>query len=147
MKENLKEIIIRDLYKLKSEIESYSNEKNLWIISGNIKNSAGNLCLHINGGLKHFIGTVLGNSGYVRNRENEFALKNIPREELLKSTDETIEIVIKTLDSIDENSFKEKYPVPFLEKIVSKGYIFIHLATHLNYHLGQINYHRRILDK
>src|SRR5690606_17041514 len=126
MKENLKEIIIRDLYKLKSEIESYSSEENLWIISGNIKNSAGNLCLHINGGLKHFIGAVLGNSGYVRNRENEFTLKNIPREELLKSTDETIEIITKTLDAIHENSFKEKYPVPFLEKIVSKGYIFVH---------------------
>ncbi|RPI75280.1 MAG: DinB family protein [Ignavibacteriales bacterium] len=147
MKEHLKEIIIRDLGKLRSEIESYSNEKNLWITSGDIKNSAGNLCLHINGGLKHFIGAVLGNNGYVRNREIEFTLKNIPREELLKSTDETIEMIIQTMDSIHESFLTEKYPVPFLDKIVTKGYIFIHLATHLNYHLGQINYHRRLLDK
>ena len=27
------------------------------------------------------------------------------------------------------------------------SYIFIHLETHLAYHLGQINYHRRLLDQ
>jgi hypothetical protein len=75
--ESLIEIYTIDLTKLKTEIESYSNESKLWIISGEIKNSAGNLCLHINGNLKHFIGAILGKSGFIRDRESEFIQKNI----------------------------------------------------------------------
>ena len=145
LKESLKEIYKRDLTKLKEEIESYSDESKLWVISKEINNSAGNLCLHINGNLKHFIGSVLGKSGYVRNRDNEFKLKNIPRAELLKSTDETIVVVDKTIDSIPEESFSKNYPIEFSNNIVSTEYLFIHLAAHLNYHLGQINYHRRLI--
>lgn len=147
LRESLKEIYIRDLSKLKTEIESYPDESKLWIISGEIKNSAGNLCLHINGNLNHFIGAILGKSGYIRDRESEFTLKNIPKSELLTSTDETIEIVSKTIQSLPRNFFNENYPVPFSDKIVTTGYLLVHLAAHLNYHLGQINYHRRLLDK
>jgi hypothetical protein len=147
LKESLKEIYRRDLNKLKSEIESYSGESGLWIISGDIKNSAGNLSLHLNGNLKHFIGAVLGKTGYIRDRDREFSLKNIPKKDLLKSTDETIEIVIKTIDSLSEKSFVENYPVPFLDKTVSTVYLLIHFSVYLNYHLGQINYHRRLTNK
>ena len=145
--ESLIEIYTIDLTKLKTEIESYSNESKLWIISGEIKNSAGNLCLHINGNLKHFIGAILGKSGFIRDRESEFIQKNIPKSELLKSTDETIEIVTRTISSLPEESISENYPVPFSGKTVTTEYLLIHLAAHLNYHLGQINYHRRLLDK
>lgn len=147
LKESLKEIYFRDLNKLKTEIESYSDEEKLWIISGEIKNSAGNLCLHLNGNLQHFIGAVLGKSGYVRDRESEFTQKNISKSELLKSTDKTIEVITTTFSSLPEKSFSENYPVPFSGKTVTTEYLLIHLAAHLNYHLGQINYHRRLLDK
>ncbi|MDO8550149.1 MAG: DinB family protein [Ignavibacteria bacterium] len=147
LKENLKEIFTRDLTKLKTEIESYSNESNLWVISKNILNSGGNLCLHINGNLKHFIGTVLGKSGYVRDRESEFKNKNIPRKELLNSTDETITIINKTIESLPEEMLSKSYPKEFNNSTVTVEFLLIHLAAHLNYHLGQINYHRRLLDK
>ena len=145
--ESLIEIYTIDLTKLKTEIESYSDESKLWIISGEIKNSAGNLCLHINGNLKHFIGAILGKSGFIRDRESEFIQKNIPKSELLKSTDETLETVTRTISSLHEESISENYPVQFSGKIVTTEYLLIHLAAHLNYHLGQINYHRRLLDK
>jgi hypothetical protein len=146
LKEILKEIYRRDQTKLKTEIESYSNESNLWEISGEIKNTAGNLCLHLNGNLKHFIGAVLGNTGYIRDREKEFTLKGISREELLRFTDETIKIVCDTIASLPEESFSKNYPVPFSERTVKIEYLLIHLTAHLNYHLGQINYHRRLVD-
>jgi hypothetical protein len=69
---------LRDLEKLKTEISSFKDESNLWKISGDIKNSAGNLCLHLCENLQHFIGAVLGNSGCVRNRDAEFSRKNVP---------------------------------------------------------------------
>ncbi len=147
LKENLKEIFTRDLTKLKTEIESYSNESNLWVISKDILNSGGNLCLHINGNLKHFIGTVLGNSGYVRDRESEFKIKNVSRKELLNSTDETIVTIDKTIESLPEEMLSKNYPKEFNNSTVTVEFLLIHLAAHLNYHLGQINYHRRLLDK
>ena len=86
-------IFSRDLNKLKEEISLYKDENSLWIVKGDISNSAGNLCLHLIGNLNHFIGATLGNSGYVRTRELEFSSKNSSREEMLKSVDQTIEIV------------------------------------------------------
>jgi len=71
----LKSIFVRDLKKLKSEIESYKNEKNIWTKDRNITNSAGNLCLHIIGNLNWFIGGQLGDTGYIRRRDLEFSKK------------------------------------------------------------------------
>ncbi len=78
MIETLSQLFLRDLEKLKTEISSFKDEKKIWEISGEIKNSAGNLCLHLCGNLQHFIGAVLGNSGYIRNRDAEFSRKNVP---------------------------------------------------------------------
>ena len=72
--ETLIKLFKRDLGKLKEEVDSYQNEANLWIVTNDVSNSAGNLCLHLVGNLNHFIGAVLGDSGYVRQRDLEFSL-------------------------------------------------------------------------
>ena len=64
MKAIISQLLQRDLEKLKTEISSFKDEKKIWEISGEVKNSAGNLCLHLCGNLQHFIGAALGNSGY-----------------------------------------------------------------------------------
>ena len=143
----LTELFQRDLLKLKEEINLYDDEAKLWVIDKEIKNSAGNLALHLTGNLKHFIGAVLGGSGYVRNREAEFADKNIPRHEIIKSIDETSAIINSILNKISDTDLEKEYP---LEVLKYKGrmtteFFLIHLYGHLNYHLGQINYHRRLL--
>lgn len=144
--ETLKSIFIRDLNKLQSEIELYQNEKNLWLIEKNIANSAGNLCLHIIGNLNTYIGAEFGKTNYIRNRDLEFSQKDIPRAELVSKIKETILIVNKSLDQLTEEDLKKEYPVLVFDKKTSVEYYLIHLTTHLAYHLGQINYHRRLLD-
>lgn len=139
-------IFERDLNRLKTEIELYTNENNLWQMEKGISNSAGNLCLHLIGNLNMFIGNVLGKTDYVRNRPLEFSLKNIPRADLLQSINATIVMVDRTLNALREEDLQLEFPLLVFEKKTSTEFMLIHLTTHLSYHLGQINYHRRLLD-
>src|SRR5215212_7599171 len=133
--ETLKSLFIRDLNKLKKEIELYQDERNLWKVEDGIANSAGNLCLHLIGNLNTFIGKEIGKTGYVRNRELEFSLKNVSRTELLNRVDDTIHVVNTSLGNLDESDLAIEYPVIVFEEKTSTGYLLMHLATHLSYHL------------
>jgi len=145
--ETLTTIFTRDLHKLKSEIEAYRQEEKIWITDKGIANSAGNLCLHLIGNLNTYIGAVLGHTGYIRHRELEFSLKNIEKVQLIKQIDETIYVVISSLRQLEEKKLEEEYPLLVFDQKTSIAYMLVHLATHLTYHLGQINYHRRLLDE
>ena len=145
--ETLQALFKRDLNKLRSEIELYKKEENIWKIEGNIANSAGNLCLHLVGNLNAFIGKELGRTDYVRNRELEFSLKNIPRKDLLSKIDDTIHVVDQSLGNLDENTLANEFPVLVFDKKTSTEYMLLHLVTHLSYHLGQVNYHRRLIER
>jgi len=147
MIKTLKILFDRDLKRLKNEIEQYNNEADIWKIERQINNSAGNLCLHLIGNLNTYIGKELGHTGYVRDRELEFSLKNVPIQELLGKIDNTITMIDQVLDNLDEAHLEKEYPILVLEQKTSTEYFLIHLATHLNYHLGQINYHRRLIEK
>ena len=144
--QTLQALLNRDLLKLKSEIEQYPNEADLWTTQAHIANSGGNLCLHLLGNLNTYVGKELGNTGYVRNRESEFADKNVPRQGLILGIENTINIVNETLQQLNDEVLEREYPVKVFEQPMSTGYFLVHLATHLAYHLGQINYHRRLLE-
>ncbi|WP_433836446.1 DinB family protein [Flavobacterium anhuiense] len=144
--QTLKTLFNRDLDKLKFEIESYEFEKQIWAIDKNISNSAGNLCLHLIGNLNTYIGAEIGKTGYVRNRPLEFSLKDISKSELISKIESTIEVVNNSLDALTEKDLEQIYPQIVFEKEMTTGFFLIHLSTHLAYHLGQINYHRRLLD-
>ena len=143
----LSEIFDRDLNKLKNEISYYKDEKNLWHVEESISNSAGNLCLHILGNLNYFIGSVLGNTGYMRHRESEFSVKNISREKLISDLDKAIEMLKQTIGKLTLEDLEKIYPINVFQKEMATRFFLIHLIAHLNYHLGQINYHRRLLDR
>ena len=145
LKESLFEIFERDLNKLKEEISLYKDETSLWKVKNEISNSAGNLCLHLIGNINHFIGAILGNTGYVRHRENEFSDKNISRTELISEIEKTIEVVVNTLKKLSAEDFEKDFPVQKHDKTVKTDFMLLHLLTHFNYHLGQINYHRRLI--
>jgi len=142
----LQKLFERDLENLKTEITSYKDENRMWEVSGEVKNSAGNLCLHICGNLQHFVGAVLGNSGYVRKRDEEFSRKNVPVNELVQEIDKTLQVVQKTLNELNEEKLDETFPINVFGYEMTTGFFLTHLTTHLSYHLGQINYLRRLLD-
>ncbi|AUC81709.1 DinB family protein [Lacinutrix sp. Bg11-31] len=145
--ETLIKLFKRDLNALILEIEAYVDEDNLWIVDGSIKNSTGNLCLHLVGNLNTFIGASLGNTGYIRQRDLEFLLKNVPKTELIKQVEDTILVVENTLRTLAETDLQKEYKRRVFEDTMTTEYFLIHLTMHLSYHLGQINYHRRLLDK
>lgn len=142
--ETLKSLFNRDLNQLKVEIESYQDESQLWVIDKNISNSGGNLCLHLIGNINTYIGAEIGKTGYIRNRPLEFSLKDIPKSELINKTEETILVVNNALDSLTVADLETIYPQIVFEKEMTTGFFLVHLSTHLAYHLGQINYHRRL---
>ena len=146
MKEILLELFQRDLENLKTEITSYKDENKMWEVSGEIKNSAGNLCLHICGNLQHFVGAVLGNSGFIRQRDLEFSKKNVPVEKMVKEIDKTLQVVKQTLSELKEEKLDQIFPINVFGYEMTTGFFLTHLTTHLSYHLGQINYQRRLLD-
>ncbi|MEO7658097.1 MAG: DinB family protein [Pyrinomonadaceae bacterium] len=146
MIDDLKSLYKRDLEKLKEEISLYRDESSMWKVGGQITNSAGNLCLHLLGNINHFICAEFGKTGYVRHRDLEFSTRETPRDELLAKIDETIAAVDTSLDKVTAEHLAADYPVVVFAESMTTGWFLIHLVTHLNYHLGQINYHRRIFD-
>jgi hypothetical protein len=146
VKNSLVELFDRDLQKLKTELELYKDEENMWLVKDGITNSAGNLCLHLIGNLNHFVGSTLGSTGYVRHREDEFNLKNILRQDLIINIENTRLIVKTTLNKLTAEDLEKEFPLEKHGTIVKTIDMLLHLFGHLSYHLGQINYHRRLLD-
>ena len=144
--EILQTIFDRDLTKLQEEIKSYHKEENLWLETADISNSAGNLCLHLVGNLNTYIGANLGTTGYVRDRDKEFSLKNVPRSKLVSMIQETMNMIDTSLTVISKDDLQKKYPRDLNGSTPSTVRFLVHLTTHLACHLGQINYHRRLLD-
>ena len=136
----------RDLKKLKAEIELYADEADLWEKPGEVPNTAGNLCLHLNGNLQHFFGAILGDTGYVRDRDAEFSTTGVSREQMLADIDVTLGVVRSTLAKLTDADLAATYPIEVFGKPMTTGWFITHLSTHLTWHLGQISYHRQTID-
>ncbi|MCU0327048.1 MAG: DinB family protein [Spirosomaceae bacterium] len=145
LKESLIKLFGRDLDSLRAEIEAYTDESLLWKRAEGINNPSGNLVLHLVGNLNNYIGAILGNSGYIRNRPAEFS-STTTKEDLLQKIQDTKKVVIRVIENLSAEDFQEEYPEDVLSYPMTTEYFLIHLQGHLNYHLGQINYHRRLLS-
>ncbi len=137
-------LLNRDIEKLKEEINAYGDENKLWQVSGSVANSAGTLCLHLTGSLNHFIGAVLGKTGFVRDRESEFSLRNVPKAKMLADLEQTRKTVADTLAGLQDEDLHKTFPVKFQGEDVQTFWFLSHILTHVSYHLGQVNYHRRM---
>ncbi|MDB4901132.1 MAG: hypothetical protein JWQ63_413 [Mucilaginibacter sp.] len=146
MENYLAELYEQDLLKLKDEIEKFKDESNIWKNTDGVINPAGTLILHLLGNLNYTIGSIIGKTGYVRNREQEFSLKNVPREKLIADIENTIALVKTSLQGISQEKLEETYPLEMRGQKSTAFYLTFFLA-HFNYHLGQINYLRRVLEK
>jgi hypothetical protein len=134
------------LVKLREEISLYKNEANLWKLTPGILNTPGNLALHLCGNLKHNIGAVIGETGYIRNRDNEFAVKNVPKDEIITEIDSTIDTVLHVLENLSAEDYIKAFPESSHGEEQTYIDALIRLSFHFAYHTGQINYHRRILE-
>lgn len=143
----LKELFERDLTQLEKEIDLYKKEEDLWLLPEGISNTGGNLCLHIAGNLQHFIGHVLGGTHYKRNREAEFEDKEVSSSIILGEVSEAKKVVSETLDKLTVEQLEKNYPIEVFKRPMSTKFFLLHLSGHLMYHLGQVNYHRRLLSK
>ncbi len=143
--EELRELLNRDLDRLESELQKISDDQ-LWETVPGVVNSVGVLAQHIVGNLNHFVGTALGNTEYIRNREREFTTTGISVDKLIKDVNDTSQMMNRVLDNLDKDDLSNPYPMDIpMDYSVNK--FLIHLYSHLNYHLGQANYLRRILSE
>ncbi len=145
LKESLTAIFTRDLNLVKDEIGKYENEADMWKTRGDVTNSAGNLCLHLIGNINHFFGTLIAKNGFVRDRDAEFATKNVPAEQMCLHIDAAIEVLGGAIDGLTAEDMQAVFPIQHRGRDVTTLQMLLHLSTHLNYHLGQINYHRRLI--
>lgn len=141
----LLDLFNRDLARLEQEIAAYPTPAAIWLVPAGISNAAGTLCLHLVGNLNHFIGAMLGNTGYVRNRELEFSARDVSREELVAGVQQTQSMINIVLKQLSQADLDKEYPIKLFDSTLTTAHVLIHLTTHLNYHLGQINYHRRLV--
>jgi hypothetical protein len=57
-----------------------------------------------------------------------------------------IEVVRKSLPKLKNDEVNNRYPVTIGGKDRETGYALMYFLNHFNYHLGQINYHRRMIE-
>lgn len=138
-------ILDRDLRTLRREVEAYPEERALWQQVPGISNVGGTLALHLAGNLQHYIGARLGQTGYVRDRTAEFSRRDVPRSELLSQIEAARTAVEAVLSGAQQPDVNADYPETIAGSRVTTGDYLIHLATHFAYHLGQIDYHRRVV--
>ena len=146
MLDTLTVLFERELLQLEKELESYNTASNVWVSNESIKNSGGNLALHLTGNLQFFIGNIIGKNGYERNRKAEFEAKDIPLDALRADIAKTIADVKSALKNIDPELLQENYPIEVFGNPMTYEFFIMHLLSHLSYHIGQINYHRRMFD-
>ena len=142
---DLTRMLVRDLEAFGREVELTPDDATLWKTLPGVGNSIGTLTLHVSGNLQHFVGAVLGGSGYVRNREAEFGRRDATRGELQREIAAAVEAVRNALAGVEAAALEKAYPMPVGGVTLPTGRFLIHLATHLSFHLGQAGYLRRAL--
>lgn len=141
----ISQFLRRELRTLRRELEAYPDERLIWALPPGLPNSAGTLALHLAGNLRHYVGAILGGNGYVRNRDEEFAARDVPRAALLEQISEAEAAVESTLPLLNEEQMSLPFPEPIRDQHLQTGDLLVQLAVHLAYHLGQVSYHRRVV--
>jgi hypothetical protein len=142
---NIRIIALRDLHDVRREVVAYPDDASLWRTAPGITNPGGTLALHLAGNLRHYIGVVLGCSSYVRDRNAEFSQRGLTREQVLSRLDEAIAEVDDALRHLTDEQLSEPFPERVGDMSLLTGQFLIHCLAHMGYHLGQLDYHRRMV--
>ena len=140
-------ILDRDLQTLGREVEAYPDDDALWHLPEGAPNSAGTLVLHLTGNIQHFFGAQLGGTGYVRDRPAEFSARGVSRAALLGQIEAARRAVRAAAKQIADAAVRQDFPEIVGGMRVTTGEYLIHLVSHFTYHLGQVDYHRRLVTR
>lgn len=143
--ETLEQFLLRELQTLRREVEAYPDEESIWTLPPGAPNSGGTLVLHLAGNIQHYIGALLGDTGYVRDRDAEFSARGLNRARLLAEITAAESAVRSTLPRVTDDQLGEPFPEPLRGHTIETGEFLIQVAVHLGYHLGQLSYHRRLV--
>jgi uncharacterized damage-inducible protein DinB len=139
------QLIVRELTGFANELNLCADDGVIWQTVPGVSNSLGTLAVHVCGNLRHFVGGVLGHSGYVRDRAAEFSRTAVPRAVLLQELADTAAIVVETLEQLPAEQVEQPFPQPVGGVTMPTGLFLTHLAAHTAFHLGQAGYLRRAL--
>lgn len=137
--------LARELEGFKRELALFPDDASVWKTVPGITNSAGNLALHLSGNLQYFIGTLLGRTGYVRNRELEFGRTSGSRAEIYAELDAAIAVVRAVLPAVSDATLDQEFPEAVMGSKFRTGTFLVHLCSHAGFHLGQAGYLRRMV--
>ena len=137
--------LVRELEGVRRELALFPDDESVWKTVPGITNSAANLALHLAGNLQYFIGTVLGNTGYVRHRDQEFGRRSGSRAEIYAEIDAAIAVVMKVLPSLPVETLAAEFPEAVMDTRFRTGAFLVHLSSHAGFHLGQMGYLRRFV--
>jgi hypothetical protein len=143
MSVHLTTVMTRELRALTREIRAYPDDESLWKTIPGAVNAGGTLALHLAGNIQHYVGARLGGSDYVRDRAAEFSRRGLSRAELVAEVEKAIAAVERTLPALPARTLAADYPEAVGGRIIRTDEFLVHLATHLAWHLGQMDYHRR----
>lgn len=147
LRDNVLRMLHRELAAVQREVEAYPDDESLWQVAPGISNSGGNLALHLAGNLRHFVGAVLGNSDFKRDRDSEFSARGISRERVSREIADAKEQVVRALRDLDPMRLDADFPTPVGPGVMLRtDVMLLHLSVHAGYHLGQIDYHRRMIS-
>ena len=144
---DLQFLLQRDLASLRREVEQYPDDASLWRVLPGTANPGGNLALHLAGNLQFFLGAQLGHTGYVRDRDREFAVRGLPRAEVLRELDAAAQAVQAGLEALAPADLDREIPSHHGGQTLTLRRSLLQIAAHLGYHLGQVNYHRRLASQ
>ncbi len=135
----------RDLSRLVQELRAFPDTASLWKTAPGVSNAAGTLALHLEGGLRHFIGLRLGQIEYTRNRPLEFSARGVERDELIRRIEAIAASIPRVIASLSDTTLDEIDPKNGTDQPLTTRQWLIHLYGHLSYHLGQVDYIRRVV--
>ncbi|HJQ20442.1 MAG TPA: DinB family protein [Gemmatimonadaceae bacterium] len=146
VRDSIGALLVRELRAVQREIDAYPDEASVWRALPGVPNTGGTLALHLAGNIQHFVGAILARDGYVRDRDAEFARRDVPRSALRADLDRAIASVQRTIGALRDDQLLAPYPEPIAKRTVTTPVFLLHLLAHLAYHLGQIDVHRRAVS-
>ncbi len=137
--------MVRDLRGLAREVSAYPTDADPWRPLPGIANPGGTLALHLAGNIRHYVGAVLGGSGYVRDRAAEFSRRDVPRAELVAEIERAVADAERVLPALTSATLAAPFPEAVGGHRFVTSRFLVHLVAHLGYHVGQVDYHRRVV--